>query len=133
MSELGRAAYVLNMAVSYLSARGRAAPQELATGRLTALRGWLEETGAMAGEARSAVTTAYVDQAELPAEARLTAGDQVVIEKGVASVWSSLVPARQQTLVLRMAISHIVTDYGGSVPAGLVARTVEASAVKGAG
>jgi len=130
MSELGRAAYVLNMAASFLSARGCAVPHDLAMGRLTALRGWLDETASMSRESEPSTATpppAGIDPDQLPPEAALTADDLAVIDKGIAVAWTSLKQARQQILLLRMAIAYVVTDDGGSVPPGLVRRVVEAS------
>ena len=129
LTELGRTAYVYNMAHSYLSERGDPIPHEIASDRLQALRAWLEEcrSGHPSGVEPGSSATAYLEPESIPPEGRLSEGDVHALADGFDRRWGVMAPDKQQLMLLRMAIAYVAVAYGGMVPAGLVERVLRSA------
>jgi hypothetical protein len=120
MGDCGRRAYTDSMAVQYLCTQDLDVPDDLRERYTISVREWLnsiesldhQELGAHEVSPNGALpksTTAYLHPDESP------------------DLWVGLDPAARELLTMRMAVTYVREDYGGWVPSGLVARTLDAA------
>ena len=136
MGDCGRRAYTDSMAVQYLRKQDLDVPDDLQERYTISVREWLnsiasldhQELGAHEVSPNGALpksTTAYLHPDELPDEAQLSVADRRILQS--PDLWVGLDPAARELLTMRTAVTYVREDYGGWVPSGLVARTLDAA------